>query len=290
MRSLPSLTAVSLEILLPRFFFSRCQSLGKRVLRRDNRIAVSLIACSVDQVRTVSDTKRNFYANHTRPINSVYRRLVEELMVEMHLLSVNANFRYNPIYALGVVTAFDRFIQGYRPESDIVSIFSALCGAVGADPQKYRQDAEALRAIAADLSVEQLTSWNSSLMSQDGAGALYECLKEIAFDDKFKYSRLFAIGLYSLLEQGNAEVVKQEKERDRVLKELSESLSVSFDKVQKDLDLYRSNLEKMEQVQAILKDTLEADRKKRQEQLLAKEPAEDSSELPDPPEEQNEGS
>jgi len=249
------------------------------------------IAYSVDKVPTVSDTKRNFYANHTRPINSVYRRLVEELMVEMHLLSVNTDFRYDPIYGLGVVTAFDRFIQGYRPESDISSIFSALCQAVGGDPQKYRRDAETLKAIATPLSVEQLTSWNSSLMSQDSAGELYEGLKDIAFNDKFKYSRLFAIGLYALLEQCDAEVLKQDKERDRVLQELSESLSVSFDKVQKDLDLYRSNLEKMEQVQSILKDTLQADRKKRQERLLEKQtPEEAESDPQDSSEEQNEAS
>ncbi|HAX86545.1 MAG TPA: photosystem II biogenesis protein Psp29, partial [Cyanobacteria bacterium UBA11370] len=66
----------------------------------------------MNNVRTVSDTKRDFYNCHTRPINSIYRRVVEELMVEMHLLSVNVDFRYDPIYALGVVTSFNRFMQG----------------------------------------------------------------------------------------------------------------------------------------------------------------------------------
>ena len=72
----------------------------------------------MNNVRTVSDAKRAFYTLHTRPINSIYRRVVEELMVEMHLLFVNTDFSYDAIYALGVVTAFDRFMQGYRPEHD----------------------------------------------------------------------------------------------------------------------------------------------------------------------------
>lgn len=72
----------------------------------------------MSNVRTVSDTKRSFYNDHTRPINSIYRRVVDELMVEMHLHSVNADYRYEPLYALGVVTTFDRFMQSYRPESD----------------------------------------------------------------------------------------------------------------------------------------------------------------------------
>ncbi|MFM6220517.1 MAG: photosystem II biogenesis protein Psp29, partial [Dolichospermum sp.] len=57
----------------------------------------------MNNVRTVSDTKKTFYTLHTRPINTIYRRVVEELMVEMHLLSVNVDFSYDAIYALGVV-------------------------------------------------------------------------------------------------------------------------------------------------------------------------------------------
>ena len=70
----------------------------------------------MDTARTLSDTKRSFYTLHTRPINSIYRQVVEEMLVEMHLLSVNADFHYEPIYALGVVNSFDRFMQGYQPE------------------------------------------------------------------------------------------------------------------------------------------------------------------------------
>ncbi|NJR65127.1 MAG: photosystem II biogenesis protein Psp29, partial [Leptolyngbyaceae cyanobacterium CRU_2_3] len=111
-------------------------------------------------VRTVSDTKRAFYTLHTRPINSIYRRVVDELMVEMHLLSVNADFSYNPIYRLGVVTAFDRFMQGYRPEEDINSIFNALCQALQEDPQQYRQEAEQIRSEATAYTVQRLF-WQS---------------------------------------------------------------------------------------------------------------------------------
>ncbi|MEC4806121.1 MAG: photosystem II biogenesis protein Psp29 [Jaaginema sp. PMC 1079.18] len=224
----------------------------------------------MDRVRTVSDTKRKFYSHHTRPINSVYRRVVEELMVEMHLLTVNVHFRYNPIYALGVVTTFDRFMQGYRPERDVESIFQALCSSVNSEPSQYRQDAKTLSAIAQNLSVQQLTAWNSELTSNSEATPLYEALKEVALSENFKYSRLLAIGLYTLVENTDPEAVKDEKTRQPILQELCQSLNLSFDKLQKDLDLYRSNLEKMTQVQAALADALNADRKKRLERSLQK--------------------
>lgn len=227
----------------------------------------------MDKVRTLSDTKRDFYASHTRPINSIYRRVVEELMVEMHLLSVNVDFRYEPIYALGIVTSFDRFMQGYRPEQDQESIFDALCQAVGGDAQKYRQDAERLLASAQHLSGQELVSWISSGTPLNGASELQESLEMIANNPKFKYSRLFAIGLYTLLEQADAELIQDEKRRNELLKQFCEALHLPAEKMEKDLELYRSNLEKMAQARSVLEDALMADRKKREQRTLDKNQA-----------------
>lgn len=226
----------------------------------------------MNDVRTVSDTKRAFYSLHTRPINSIYRRVVEELMVEMHLLSVNVDFRYDPIYALGVVTTFDRFMQGYRPEQDKDSIFSALCKSINGDPDKYRQNAEQVCSEATHQSVDSLLAQLQSLPSEPGDG-LWNTLGAIAHNPSFKYNRLFAIGLYTLLEQIDSDLVKDEKRRTETLSKVSESLQLSPDKIQKDLELYLSNLDKMIQAQAVMEDILKADRKKKEEREKAKETA-----------------
>lgn len=222
----------------------------------------------MDKVRTVSDTKRDFYSHHNRPINSIYRRVVEELMVEMHLLSVNAEFRPDPFYHLGVVTAFDRFMQGYRPEADKESIFAALCQAVGANPQDYRHDAQRAIALAQQQSsAEGLISW---FQSPPPGEDLSEAVAAIANNPHFKYSRLFAIGLYTLLETADPAIVKDEK-RNQALEQLSEALHLPTEKMKKDLELHRSNLEKMDQLLLVLKDALEADRKKRGQQPTKQE-------------------
>jgi photosystem II biogenesis protein Psp29 len=234
----------------------------------------------VNNVRTVSDTKRDFYAVHTRPINSIYRRVVEELMVEMHLLSVNVDFHYDPIYALGVVSSFDRFMQGYRPEPDKSSIFNALCQALGADPQKYRQDAEQLQALATQVAPQELISPTGQLTGLPGGQALQETLQAIAANPKFKYSRLFAIGLFTLLEAADPELVKDEKQRTEFLQQVGAQLHLPEDKVQKDLELYRSNLEKMAQAQAAIQDMLDADRKQREQRAQAKNEATIPSDAP----------
>lgn len=230
-------------------------------------------------VRTVSDTKRAFYTLHTRPINSIYRRVVDELMVEMHLLSVNADFHYDPIYGLGVVTAFDRFMQGYRPEADKDSIFNALCQALQDDMQRYRQNAEQLRSeatsLTADSFLSQVKQWDSA-----PGGLLFDTLRSVASSDKFKYSRLFAIGLYTLLELLDPSLVKDESRRNQALKTLSDVLKFSDDKVQKDLELYRGNLDKIAQAQIVMADILKADRKKKEDRAKA---AKDKDTVTTPP-------
>ncbi|HEY9621370.1 MAG TPA: photosystem II biogenesis protein Psp29 [Crinalium sp.] len=224
----------------------------------------------VNDVRTVSDTKRAFYTIHTRPINSIYRRVVEELMVEMHLLAVNADFRYDAIYALGVVTAYDRFMQGYRPENDKPSIYTALCQAVGCDAQALRNDADLLSSQIAQLSLADFLDQVAQIQTGDTSG-WKSSFKAIADNAQFKYSRLFAIGLYSILEKLDAEVVKDEKQRNEALQKISEPLKLNFEKVQKDLELYRSNLEKIAQAQIVMADMLKAEQKKREERAKARD-------------------
>ncbi|MEO1431404.1 MAG: photosystem II biogenesis protein Psp29 [Cyanobacteria bacterium J06633_8] len=218
----------------------------------------------MNNVRTVSETKRTFYSLHTRPINTIYRRVVEELMVEMHLLGVNADFKYDQIYALGVVTTFNRFMEGYNPEEDKESIYNALIKSVEEDPQKYRQDAGMLEDLTKNRTGKDLVS-DLSQRRLGNDSALQGLLEGIANNSSFKYSRLFAIGLYTLLESSDPEMVKDEKLRNEALKTIADGLNLSEDKLSKDLDLYRSNLDKMAQAAIVMADMIAADRKRREQ-------------------------
>lgn len=219
----------------------------------------------MNNIRTVSDTKRTFYSLHTRPINSIYRRVVEELMVEMHLLSVNIAFSYDPIYALGVVTAFDRFMQGYQPPSDQESIFNALIKAEQDDPQRYRGDAERLIELAKTLSVQDLIASFQPSASSEVTTELQKHLQASVTPSQLKYSRLFAIGLFTLLEQVDPDGVQDKATREKILTQLAEALHLPPDKLLKDLDLYRSNLEKVAQARIMIEEMTQAERKKREQ-------------------------
>jgi len=243
---------------------------GKVACPRENGITFSKKILQVNNVPTFSDTKRSFYSLHTRPINSIYRRVVEELMVEMHLLWVNVDFRYDPIYALGVVSSFDQFMQGYTPPDDRVSIFNSLCKALGDDPQRYQEDAQRLQGVATGSNGPAILAGLTLSDTAPGAEQLREMAQAIASNPKFKYSRLFAIGLFNLLQMANPEMVKDEKQLASALKQVCDTLNLPEDQLQKDLELYRSNLEKMNQARSVMADILQADRKKQAQRLKEK--------------------
>lgn len=224
----------------------------------------------MNNLSTVSDTKRNFYSQHTRPINSIYRRVVEELMVEMHLLSTNVDFAYDPIYALGVVSSFDRFMASYRPEGDKQSIFVALVQSMGGNAQHYRDDAAAAQEFARSMQGRDIVEWLAH-PTPDGMGAqLANTLQALASNPKFKYSRLFGIGLFTILEQAAPDLLKDEHKRQAAISQIGEAMHLPTDKVQKDLDAYRSNLDKLVQMEAVMADLAEAERKKREQRAQAK--------------------
>jgi photosystem II biogenesis protein Psp29 len=231
----------------------------------------------VDSVRTVSDTKREFYSLYTRPIDSIYRRVVEELLVEMHLLSVNTDFNYDAIYALGVVTTFDRFMAGYRTDGERDAIFNALCQATGRSVEDYRTEATSLLSSLEGLSAEDLKA--AIGQTEGSSNTLTEILGTLAQRERMKYSRLFGIGVCTIIDTIAPDIAEKREDREALLSSLSQLLTLGGDKLQKDVDLYRSNLEKMQLAREAMADAVAAERKKRdqrQAEIAAKKAESDA--------------
>ncbi|NJK41081.1 MAG: photosystem II biogenesis protein Psp29 [Acaryochloridaceae cyanobacterium SU_2_1] len=217
----------------------------------------------MNNLRTVSDTKRAFYGTHTRPVNSIYRRVVEELMVEIHLLRVNEDFRYDPVFALGMVTAFDRFMVGYQPEADISSIFNALCIAEEIDPKQLRRDSEQLRGVADSKTPQELLDWLTEATHSGGDEMQWQ-FRTVSQNPKFKYSRLFAIGLFTLWEVAEGQNTSTSPTLEDFLVAAGAALNLVDNKLQKDWEIYRANLDKVAQARQTMDDILGAQRKRRQ--------------------------
>ena len=155
-------------------------------------------------------------------------------------------------------------MQGYQPEQDKEKIFNALCTSTDGDPQNYKAQAGTLLSLAKDKSADELVAWLGNPTAEEDAGYIVEPIKAIASNDNFKYSRPFAIGIYTLLEECDLELVKDVEKCNATVDAIAENLQISSDKMKKDLELYRGNLEKMIQLLKVIEDVLEASRKKRE--------------------------
>jgi len=98
-----------------------------------------LVRFSVSAALTVADSKRAFHRAFPYVIAPLYRRMVDELLVELHLLSRQSGFRNDPLFACGLIQVFDSFGKGYRPDAQREPLLAALCSASGFDAAALRQ-------------------------------------------------------------------------------------------------------------------------------------------------------
>ena len=116
---------------------------------------------------TVADSKRAFHTAFPHVIAPLYRRLVDELLVELHLLSHQQGFQADGLFAVGLTQVFDSFSQGYRPEQQREPLFNALCAANGFEGPALRTQAEQARSGVGHHSLEEVKGW----LSNRGEGA-----------------------------------------------------------------------------------------------------------------------
>lgn len=89
-------------------------------------------------VPTVADTKASFIRSYRKPIPSIYSNVIQELLVQQHLMRYSATYTYDPVFALGFVTVYDQLMDGYPSEPDRDAIFKAYVSALNEDPELYR--------------------------------------------------------------------------------------------------------------------------------------------------------
>ncbi len=213
---------------------------------------------------TVSDSKRAFHRAFPHVIAPLYRRMVDELLVELHLLSRQRGFQSDALFACGLMQVFDSFARGYRPDHQREPLLGALCAASGFDATALRQQRDGAIAAIGQHSVEEVKQW----IEGQGEGApepVATALANIRRPD-FHYSRLVAVGLLSLLEQAQGADGMDPASLRTYAHELGEAMGLLRDRLDKDLSLYSANLEKLAQAVELMEETIAAERRKRERQ------------------------
>ena len=208
------------------------KSLGKlRSLKNYLGLALSVRA-------TISDSKSDFHKEFPYVIPPIYRKLADELLVELHLLSHQKTFKNDAIFATGLKELFSKFTNGYKPKEHITMLFDAICNCTGFNPTEINSSSEQLVKKVQSFTKDDFTAFLSTHQNENK-------------DDSY-YSRINAIGIYKLISE--IPLFKDIKEEDlnKEISDISESLGYQFTRVEKDISMYKSNIEKMKQALEII--------------------------------------
>ena len=187
---------------------------------------------------TISDSKSDFHKEFPYVIPPIYRKLADELLVELHLLSHQKNFIKSPIFAAGLKEIYIKFTNGYKPVEHITKLFNAICNCNGFNPVEINS-----------MSDEIISKANS--LPKDDLNKFFMQIKNDNKDSNY-YSRINAIGIFKLVSELKH---LQGKEGEEVIKEItkiSELLGYNYSRVEKDISMYKSNIEKMKQALEII--------------------------------------
>ena len=187
---------------------------------------------------TISDSKSDFHKEFPYVIPPIYRKLADELLVELHLLSHQKNFNKDSIFATGLREIFTKFTSGYKPSEHITKLFDAICNCNGFNPTEINSSSEQLLNKAKSFTKDDLKTFVAQLKSNN--------------KDNNYYSRINAIGIYKLVSEISSFKEGKEVDINEEINNIAEILGYQASRVDKDISMYKSNIEKMKQALEII--------------------------------------
>ena len=198
---------------------------------------------------TVSDSKKLFHEQFPYVIPGLYKRIVDEMLVELNLLNHQNEFKQDSIFCVGLTETFKELTKGYQPEKHLDPLFESLCSSTNFEAKKIKE-----------ISQKSQEEFNDK-SSKD----ILKLLKEKS-DSKLYPSRILNLGMYILISNSQDFKEKQESEINSIVSNIFENLNLSFNKAEKDIGIYKSSISKMEQAKELIEELRIKDKKKVQKQ------------------------
>ena len=223
----------------------------------------------MNESKTLSDSKRAFHKTFHYVIPPLYRRITDELLVELHLLSHQKNFEPEGLFCLGLVKVFNAFTKGYTPQEHTNQLLKAICQSTGLNVEHINRNSEETLNKARGEIAEEMKSW---LKGSDTTPPerTSDVIKSLSIGGK-TYSRLISIGLLAFLQEGTGQESTDLARLINKTIEVADKAGLKKERVEKDLNLYKSNIDKLEQAYELMKEAIERQNKKLGNKTEAKE-------------------
>jgi len=196
---------------------------------------------------TVSDSKKLFHEQFPYVIPGLYKRIVDEMLVELNLLNHQKEFKQDLLFCIGLTETFKELTKGYKPEKHLELLFDSLCSSTNFEAKEIRE-----------------MSQNSQNEFRDKSSKDIMKLLKVKNNSKLYPSRILKLGIYILISNSQDFKEKNESDKNKMTSDIFEKLSLSASKAEKDIGIYKSSISKMEQAKELIEELRIKDKKKNQ--------------------------
>ncbi|WP_288262307.1 photosystem II biogenesis protein Psp29 [uncultured Prochlorococcus sp.] len=196
---------------------------------------------------TVSDSKKLFHEQFPYVVPGLYKRIVDEILVELNLLNHQNEFKQDYLFCVGLTETFKELLKGYTPEKHLDLLFDSLCSSTNFKTEKIKE-----------ISQKSLNEFKDK-SSKD----ILKLLKEKS-EAKLYPSRILNLGIYILISKSKDLQGKNESEKTKLISNIFKTLNLSSNKAEKDIGIYKNSISKLEQAKELIEELRNKDKKKDQ--------------------------
>jgi len=196
---------------------------------------------------TVSDSKKLFHEQFPYVIPGLYKKIVDEMLVELNLLNHQNEFKQDFLFSIGLTETFKEFMKGYKPEKHLDLLFESLCSSTNFEAKD----------------INEISQKSQKEFKNKKSKDILKLLIEKS-NSKLYPSRILNLAIYILISSAQDLKEKEESERNKMISDIFEKLNLSANKAEKDIGIYKSSISKMEQAKELIEELRTKDKKKEQ--------------------------
>ena len=186
---------------------------------------------------TVSDSKKLFHEQFPYVIPGLFKRIVDEMLVELNLLNHQNEFKQDDLFCVGLTETFKELTKGYKPEEHLVLLFQSLCYSSNFEPTKINE-----------ISKKTLAEFNGQTLKEISIS-----LKERSNPNLYS-SRILNLGIYLIISNATDFNKIKDSEKNKTISDIMNDLNLSANKAEKDIGIFKSTIIKMEQAKELLQE------------------------------------
>jgi len=149
------------------------------------------------KVRTVGEAFADFTKILELPVNALYKNMMTDIVGTTHLTAVNARFKRDGIWSLGMLTALDLLLKNYPEQDAAAKIKTSLFECVEMIESEVRDEAEAVAEWVEGKTREDIVE----ALKGAGNSPIADIANDAKADDYWMYSRSFGIGMVTIMEK-----------------------------------------------------------------------------------------